>query len=436
VGGGDDDADHVCHDQNEEVMSGQPQNWAAPADPPPYGRAHDARPPLRRDVLSSASGIGGVARGISHWLGVETNTVRLAFAIGSLFNGIGILLYAILWAVLPDGRGSVPARRLGIQVDPSRQDPLMVGAFAMTVTGALLLLRQTALWFPASYTWPLVAMAVGLGVVWQPQRSTRGAGLVTGRLVTGAVLVGIGFISLFGRGRSFAASRQMLLDTVVVLAGIALLVGPLFTRLARDLRAEESRRAQSEAKADVAAHLHDSVLQSLALIQKRAEAPSEVIAIARRQERDLREWLYGTPREPDSSLRAALQATASDLEGAHGVPIDIVTVGGDVSIDSVNAERVAGLVGAAREAMANAARHSGAPKVAVYVEVEPDDVTVFVRDTGSGFDRSSIATTRQGLSGSIEGRMSRIGGYATIRSTEGIGTNVELHLPAPTKGQP
>ena len=392
-----------------------------------------ARPPLQRDV-NNASGIGGVARGVSRWLGVEVNTVRLAFAIGALFNGIGLLLYAILWAVLPDARGSVPARKVGIQIDTTRHDPVMVAAFGCTVTGAVLLLRQTALWFPASYVWPLVAMAVGLGVVWQPHRAARGTGFASGRLITGAILVGIGFISLFGRGRSFAASRQMLLDTVVVLAGIALLVGPLFTRLIRDLRAEENRRATSEAKADVAAHLHDSVLQSLALIQKRADSPGEVVTIARRQERELREWLYGSPRQPDASLKAALELAATDLEADHGVPIDIVLVGGDLTIGPGNGERVGGLVSATKEAMANAARHSGTPKVSVYVEVSAELVSVFVRDTGGGFDRSEIEATRKGLSGSIEGRMARIGGETIIRSTQGIGTNVELRLPAPTKG--
>ncbi len=394
------------------------------------------RTPLRRDVNNTSAGIGGVARGVGRWLGIEANTVRLAFAVAALFNGIGVLLYAVLWATLPDTRGSVPARRLGVQIDPSRHDPLMVGSFAVTVTGAVLLVRQTALWFPASYTWPLVAMAVGLGVVWQPRRSTHGSGFLTGRLITGAVLVGIGFVSLFGRGRSFAASRQMLLDTVVVLAGIALLVGPLFTRLLRDLRAEESRRATSEAKADVAAHLHDSVLQTLALIQKRADSPGEVVTIARRQERELREWLYGRTRVPETSLTASLEAAATELESDHGVPIDIVCVGGDVAISSQNIERVTGLIGATREAMANAARHSGTPKVSVYAEVEQDCVSIFVRDTGTGFERSAVAATRKGVSGSIEGRMARIGGAATITSTQGVGTNVELRLPGPSKGQP
>ncbi len=395
-----------------------------------------SRLPLTRDVRSSGSGVGGVARGIAGWLGVEPTTVRLAFAISALFNGVGLLLYAILWGVLPDTTGSIPARRLGIRLDPHQRDPIMAGSFAMVVTGALLLVRQTGLWFPTSYIWPLVAMAVGLGVVWQPQRAGRGATLRSGRLLIGAVLVGIGFISLFGRGRSFAASRQMILDSMVVLAGISLLFGPLVTRMWRALGAAEARRATSEAKADVAAHLHDSVLQTLALIQKRADSPAEVITIARRQERELREWLYGNPRRPDLSLKAALEQVASELESDHGVPIDIVCVGGDVVIDPKNTERVNGLVGASREAMANAARHSGAPKVSVYIEVEADAIDVFVRDTGIGFDRLDVEATRRGVSESIEGRMMRVGGSATIRSTKNVGTNVTLRLPRFIEDQP
>jgi signal transduction histidine kinase len=400
---------------------------AAPASDP---AAADIRQPLTRDVRSNASGVGGVSRGIATWLGVEPTTVRLAFAITALFNGLGLLLYAILWGVLPDTSGSIPARRLGLRLDPRQRDPIMAGAFAMVVTGALLLVRQVGLWFPRSYIWPLVVMAVGLGVVWQPRRG-RGSGFAVGRLVVGAVLVGIGFVSLFGRGRSFAASRQMILDSIVVLAGIGLLVGPLVTRMWRALGAAESRRATSEAKADVAAHLHDSVLQTLALIQKRADSPAEVITIARRQERELREWLYGNPRLPESSVKAALEQVASELEANHGVPIDIVCVGGDVEIDQRNNETMNGLVGAAREAMANAARHSGTPKVSVYIEVSPTAVDVFVRDTGIGFDRSEVELTRKGVSESIEGRMHRIGGTATIRSTNQSGTNVALHLPHP-----
>jgi signal transduction histidine kinase len=389
-----------------------------------------------RDIRSSGAGVGGVSRGLATWLGVEPTTIRLAFAITSLFNGVGLLLYAILWGVLPDTSGSIPAQRLGLRLNPQQRDPIMAGAFAMVVTGALLLVRQIGLWFPTSYIWPLVAMAVGLGVVWQPRRTSRGSGFGTGRVLIGAVLVGIGFVSLFGRGRSFAASRQMILDTTVVLAGISLLFGPLVTRMWRALGAAEARRATSEAKADVAAHLHDSVLQTLALIQKRADSPAEVITIARRQERELREWLYGNPRRADLSLKAALEQVASELESDHGVPIDIVSVGGDVVIDQRNNERVNGLVAASREAMANAARHSGTPKVSVYIEVETDHVDVFVRDTGTGFDRAEIEATRRGVSESIEGRMSRVGGTATIRSTKQVGTNVALRLPRYTHDQP
>jgi signal transduction histidine kinase len=392
---------------------------------PTSGPTH-SRPALIRES-DQRTGVGGVARAIATSIGVEPTTVRLVFAISALFNGIGLFIYGFLWAVLPDRQGRVPANRVGLRIDVRRNDPVMAGAFAMLVTGALMLIRQTGLWFPSSYIWPLVALAVGLGVVWQPGNSGR-SGLAAGRWLIGGVLVVIGFGSLFGSGRSFSAARQMLLDSVVVLAGISLLVGPLVTRLIRRLRAEEQRRATSEAKADVAAHLHDSVLQTLALIQKRADQPGQVTMIARRQERELREWLYGTPRRAEESLSAALQQVANDLEADHGVPIDIVTVGGDLAITAANMERIDGLLAAVREAISNSARHSHSPKVSVYVEIEPDALAVYVRDTGIGFDRAAVDATRRGVVESIEGRMRRIGGTATIRSTHQVGTNVELRL--------
>jgi signal transduction histidine kinase len=375
--------------------------------------------------------MGGVSRGLASWLGVELTTVRLIFAVTTLFNGIGLLAYLILWGTLPDKSGSIPARKLGIHV-PASRDPVTIAGFAMTVFGSLLLVRQTGLWFPTSYVLPLTAVSVGLAVVWQPRGFTRLNNITIGRYLIGAVLVVIGLQSLFGRGRSFVAARQMFLDQIVVLAGVALLLGPVALKLFRQLRAEEQRRAQSEAKADVASHLHDSVLQSLALIQKRAHSSNDVVMLARRQERELREWLYGKPVQAETSLRGALEQVANELESDHGVPIDIVTVGGDVALvatDRGTYEGLTGLVQAAREAIANAARHSGTAKVAVYVEVEREQVTVFVRDTGRGFDRSLVEATRRGVSESIEGRMRRLGGTVRIRSTKDVGTNVELILP-------
>jgi signal transduction histidine kinase len=187
--------------------------------------------------------------------------------------------------------------------------------------------------------------------------------------------------------------------------------------------AERREKLLSQQQADVAAHLHDSVLQTLALIQRKADDPRAVVALARAQERDLRAWLYEDPAAPTSSLRAALEDTAAEVETLHGVPVEVVLVG-DAALD----DGLVAMVRAAREAMLNAARHSGAPAVDVFAEVEGRQVDVFVRDRGSGFDPDGVPADRLGLKGSVIGRMARHGGRATLRSAPGEGTEVHLSM--------
>jgi signal transduction histidine kinase len=193
--------------------------------------------------------------------------------------------------------------------------------------------------------------------------------------------------------------------------------------MATDLRDERTARIRSQERAEVAAHLHDSVLQTLALIQKAAASPSEVTRLARSQERELRHWLYAE-RYDEATLAAALERAAAEVEHALAVPVEVVVVG-DCPAD----ERVGALVAATREAVMNAAKHSGAPTVDVYAEVEPALVSVFVRDRGRGFDPAAVPADRHGLSGSVVGRMERHGGTATVRSSAGTGTEVRLELP-------
>jgi signal transduction histidine kinase len=174
----------------------------------------------------------------------------------------------------------------------------------------------------------------------------------------------------------------------------------------------------------VAAHIHDSVLQTLALIQRNCADPKAVATLARQQERELRTWLYGGEAPPDESLAAALQRMCDEVEDLHGVKVETVAVG-DAPVD----QRLVALVQSSREALANAARHSGAPTASAYMEVEPDQVTVYVRDRGCGFDPDNIPSDRRGISESIVGRMNRYGGKAAIRSSPGEGTEVELVMP-------
>jgi signal transduction histidine kinase len=191
--------------------------------------------------------------------------------------------------------------------------------------------------------------------------------------------------------------------------GVALIAiaGPWAWRTASD-------RARAEERADMAARVHDSVLQTLTLIQK---DPTDARRLARRQERELRAWLY--PTTATGTLADAVDAAAAEIEELHGVRVDVVHTG-DAALD----ERTQALVLAAREAMANAARHSGADEVSVFVE----PTAVYVRDRGRGFDPDAVAADRRGLAESIRGRMERVGGSVKIVSTPGEGTEVELYL--------
>jgi len=213
----------------------------------------------------------------------------------------------------------------------------------------------------------------------------------------------------------------------VTIAGLAVILGPWIRRLVIELRDERRERIRSEERADVAAHLHDSVLQTLALIQRNADRPRELAALARRQERELRTWLYGdrtaAANGHNGTLAAAVDAMVSEVEDLHGIEVDAVTVG-ECPVDG----RVDALLQAAREATVNAAKHAGVDVVSLYVEAEPDRVSAFVRDRGRGFDVDTIPDDRRGISSSIRDRMARNGGTATITSTEGEGTEVALEL--------
>jgi signal transduction histidine kinase len=212
----------------------------------------------------------------------------------------------------------------------------------------------------------------------------------------------------------------------VVVAGAALIAAPWLLRVWHSLSAERAERIRSQAHADLAAHLHDSVLQTLALIQRQADDPRAVVRLARGQERDLRAFLYAEQVPPDGeeSMAVALRRVCAEVEESAGVPVELVTVG-DRPLD----EARGALVAAAREAMVNAAKHAGTARVDVYAEVDDGGASVFVRDRGVGFDPAAVPDDRAGIRNSIVGRMTRHGGRAEIRSAPGGGTEVELRLP-------
>jgi signal transduction histidine kinase len=246
-------------------------------------------------------------------------------------------------------------------------------------------------------------------------------------MVAGIGLVIAGAVFVFARA-GISAVGVGLAAMLVTVGGVGLITGPWWLKLVRELSEERRERIRNEERADIAAHLHDSVLQTLALIQRNANSPREVARLARSQERELRTKLYGgTP--PDGLFSAALHAAAAEVEDTYAVTIDVVVVGEhglDVRLDA--------LVAASREALVNAAKHAQVDRVSVYAELSGTAAEVFVRDRGVGFDPDRIDPTRQGIRGSISGRLARHGGTASIKSSPGDGTEVQLRLPLPATG--
>ncbi len=242
------------------------------------------------------------------------------------------------------------------------------------------------------------------------------------RLVLGVLLVSFasaGLLHLVGVQRNLGEAVGVV---AIIAAMLGLLTVPWFVRLGRSLSFERSARIREQERAELAAHLHDSVLQTLALIQKRADDPREVAGLARRQERELRSWLLKRPDHGEGdSVASALERAAAEVEELHRVPIEVVTVG-----DGPLNGRLDAVVQAAREAMTNAAKFASSERVDLYAEVEADRVEVFVRDRGVGFDPHAIPADRRGVRDSIIGRMERYQGRASVHSRPGEGTEVEL----------
>lgn len=368
--------------------------------------------------------LGGVASGGASYLGVSVTVLRLAFVALTIAGGVGLAVYAVFWVLLPQDDG------LRLREDQRGQGQLL--ALLALIAVGLFLVSPFHVIPGGTITAPALLALAGVVLVWQQadvsqrrewRKSATASRSAVLRLVGGAALVIAGAVGFLASRGQLQVARAGLLSTAIVVTGLALLSSPWWFAMATDLREERRERIRSQERAEVAAHLHDSVLQTLALIQKAAQSPGEVTRLARSQERELRGWLYaGRPAE--GSLQGALRALSADAENAHGVPVDVVTVG-DLELD----ERSTALVGATREAVLNAVRHSGAGSIDVFAEVEPAQVTVFVRDRGCGFDEAAVPEDRHGLAGSIRGRMLRHGGSATVRSAPGEGTEIRLELP-------
>ncbi|MFG2818896.1 PspC domain-containing protein [Kitasatospora sp. NPDC048365] len=463
-----------------ETAAGDP----ATAEPLPYRRLY--RSPRGRIL-------GGVAHGLAVHLGLPVAWVRIAFILLFFTEGIGALLYAAFWVVVPlgigepapgsadrwvytrggfvragagEGGGEISKGALGragrlrelvqrsfhgeTDRDPAAE-PGAVGSgdtkrggglgqlFALLalVIGLMALLSALGIQTAKPYVWPLLAVGVGVALVWRQaddSRWQRWFGLEDGsrksraylRIGAGVLLVLVGIVVFFIL-QGHASPLALVIESIVaVLAGCLVLVGPYALRLWQDLGDERTARIRAQERAEIAAHVHDSVLHTLTLIQRRAEDPKEVLRLARAQERELRLWLY----RPEAVAEAApdtmaerLREVVAEVEDRHGVPVELVCVG-DCPMD----EKISAQMQAAREAMVNAAKYGGGGPVQVYAEVEGRTVSVFVRDHGPGFDPDDLPEDRMGVRESIIGRMRRNGGTAKVRPAPDGGTEVELEM--------
>ncbi len=416
--------------------------------PPP------ARLPLRRPEQGRV--IGGVALGLAAHLDVSVGMARLVFVALTPLALVGPVLYVFLWLTVPAGDpaeaagasrpaalGRLARRQDGQRLGLRRIGPeVLVGGMLLLLAAALLLSREQR---NADLGWlvPVLVLVAGLLLAWSQldvvvrgRASARTGGRVQAilRVCGGLLLAGVGVLLLVtevsGEGIEPAMLGWAVVASVAVLAGVALVLAPWWLRLARELGDERAARARESERADIAAHLHDSVLQTLAIIRARADDPREVARMARAQERELREWLYSDRAEPGTSVAAELRAVVAEVEdtrtgpSGEAVAIDLVVVGDRAPDDGTTA-----LLAATREALVNAVAH-GKPPYSLYLEVGDEQVEVFVRDRGDGFDIDDIPADRFGVRGSIIGRVERRGGTATVTSRPGRGT--EVHLVVPT----
>ena len=364
--------------------------------------------------------VAGVCAGLGAGLGVDPTVLRLALAVLTVANGSGVIVYLVALALLPS-----PPREPGTggARPPSGERAVGVG---LVTFGLLVVFAHLGLLLPPGVVWASALSAVGLGLVWaRTAEADRTRGLLL-RSAGGGLLVVVGLAVLFASGGVLSRIGQLGLAVLATSIGVAILVGPWIVTLLRDLSTERRERIRSEERSEIAAHLHDSVLQTLALIQ-RADGPGRAKTLARRQERELRAWLYDErPPEADGAaidLAGALDRLVTEVEDRHDVEVDLVVVG------TCRLEpRVDALVAAVREAAHNAARHAGVGDVSVYVEVQPDRIEAYVRDRGQGFDLDAVEPGRLGVRESIIGRMSRHGGRAEVHTAPGEGTEVVLSV--------
>ena len=384
-----------------------------------------------------------MAAGLAARTGFDVTVVRTIFVLAALAGGFGVAAYVMAWLLVP-AAGQQRSIAAAAMTD-RRGIALTAGLGSLLVVVLLIASALGASWL-GSLAWPLVISVAGITLIWRnappdEQATMRrlaepllglaggnGRARTAARVAIAVLLLAVGLLILL----SGHARRALLLPLgglLLVIAAIVVVLGPWWLRIARDLVVERQARVRAEERADMAARVHDSVLQTLALIQRRAAEPQQVVQLARAQERELRSWLFDG-RAPGSmdgrglTLATGVRLIQQEVEAQHGIAVEAVTVG-DCEVD----DDLSALLAAAREATVNAVKWSGAEVVSLFAEVEPGKVAVFVRDRGRGFDPAAVPDDRKGLTESVHARMARHGGSAVVRSVRGEGTEVSLTMP-------
>jgi len=408
---------------DEQASAGGP---AAPAEP---------TKPLKATRVASGAWLGGVCTGLAAHLGWPVLLIRAIVVALAGVQLVGAVVYAVLWLAMPIDRaptapGIDAATRTGMRTQTSVRSADIGERLALLLlgVGVALLVQFLVPTSQAVPFWPMVVFAVGVALVWRqadslaPRIGRRRRMRAVVQALLGIALIAGGIVLTVARGFGIQELTTPQWIGVILFVVLLAVAAPWAFRTRTALTAAREQELLANARADVASHLHDSVLQTLALIQRQADDPKAVAALARKQERELRQWLYGESHEADT-LKAALETAAAEVEDDRGVDVDLVVVG-DHEMDV----RMDALVRASREAMLNAAKHSGADRVDVYAEILDDVAEVYVRDRGQGFEVGSVSDDRMGVRGSIVDRMARHDGTARIRSAPGEGTEVWLRM--------
>ena len=433
AGGRQPGASRVTGDQGAGSRAGTQGGTQASSSRPQLVRPNHNPTPLADGHMPPAALMGGVCAGIATHLGVNVWLVRAIF-VGLLFlNGVGALAYALAIALIPAGNPAssqlAAPTRLATQLNQlqskdGRDQATTIFSGVVLLALAAILVAWSRGWLESNAYLPLLIIGCGAALAWSQAEEvmhTPRSMAAIARLAAGLALAVLGVLIWLSDHTDMSGMLIGAFAALVMLSVVALVLAPLWLGVIRQLSQTQAAQVRASERADIAAHLHDSVLQTLTLLRAQADDPQRVAALALSQERELRAWLYGDNHPTNENLRSEVESVSREIEQLYGVPVDSVIVG-----DTPATAKTRVLTSALREALANAVRH-GKPPISLYVEVSGQEVEAYVRDHGAGFELEAINSDRHGVRDSIIGRMQRHGGSATIRARE-PGTEVCLRL--------